>query len=879
MGMLFLLLFVGCSSGGGTDTGGGDFVFTGGGSGGGTTAPGALTFNFVKAQSPFTVPTDTTQIRFQFYAGSVQVQQEIRDFAATITIDPVDARTTSVVITALGDGGFPIATATVPVRVVSGDVVVVDATGVTITPVTLDDLQVTPPQATLAVNETLQLTATLQFSNGEQLPADNVTWSATGQATVSATGLVTGTEDGAAVVTATRDTLTGTCNIVVGAGLFLDSVEIQPNVTPVVQTGVGLLQFTVSGFDQFNNPIAITTPVTWEITVNNSGSSIDTDGLFTGGPTEGVDTVQVTVNGKTDTQTVNVIDIPGDITGIVTTPDPVNLTAPNQTLALTTTASFQNGPDAPINNAQHGLSYSSDNTAVATVGAANGIVTAIAQGSTTVNSMANGQMDTVTVNVDFGAANAAPQIANLGNVLDLGPTPKIAFGTVTVTDNDQLDFNGGTLIISASGTANDILFDVDENTTIGSVVGDGMSTVTVALDADATPASVQAFLQTVTAQSNMIAGGASMDISLADGRPTERTGTGSRSASIVGFTEGTDSPYTVGGFPYGVALADFDGMNGLDVVATAGSSDLVRVFLNDGDGTFTESSDSPYASTTGPRGVVTGDFDGGNGIDFALCNANGGGVRVFLNDNDGTFTESTASPYGGFSTPQEIATGDIDGQNGLDLVIGGQFGASVMLNNGDGTFSAPVQITGSICLGVAVADVDGTSGPDLVLSIQNFSNRLLVLLNDGSGGFTPAAGSPYVSDAYQIAVGDLDGVNGLDIAVSSFSNNLEVFLNNGNGTFIQANGSPYPLGSFPDKVALADFDGRRGLDVAVTRSDGTVAVFANQGDGTFVQGAGPFSVGGGPRGIAVGDLDGVRGPDIVVASGGGFTVLLNDYLP
>ena len=83
--MLLLLLFVGCSSGGGTDTGGGDFVFTGGGTGGGTAAPGALTFNFVKAQSPLTVPGDTTQIRFQFYAGSVQVQQEIRDFAATIT--------------------------------------------------------------------------------------------------------------------------------------------------------------------------------------------------------------------------------------------------------------------------------------------------------------------------------------------------------------------------------------------------------------------------------------------------------------------------------------------------------------------------------------------------------------------------------------------------------------------------------------------------------------------------------------------------------------------------------------------------------------------------------------------------------------------------
>ena len=87
--LLLALLFTGCGSGDGADTGGRDFVFTGGGiADGGTPGPGAVTFNFVKAQTALTVPTDTTQIRFKFFtAGNVLIQTNTADFAPSITID------------------------------------------------------------------------------------------------------------------------------------------------------------------------------------------------------------------------------------------------------------------------------------------------------------------------------------------------------------------------------------------------------------------------------------------------------------------------------------------------------------------------------------------------------------------------------------------------------------------------------------------------------------------------------------------------------------------------------------------------------------------------------------------------------------------------
>ena len=37
-----------------------------------------------------------------------------------------------------------------------------------------------------------------------------------------------------------------------------------------------------------------------------------------------------------------------------------------------------------------------------------------------------------------------------------------------------------------------------------------------------------------------------------------------------------------------------------------------------------------------------------------------------------------------------------------------------------------------------------------------------------------------------VAIGDLDGVNGPDLAVANFANHVSVLLNNGDGTFAPA---------------------------------------------------------------------------------------------
>ncbi len=128
----------------------------------------------------------------------------------------------------------------------------------------------------------------------------------------------------------------------------------------------------------------------------------------------------------------------------------------------------------------------------------------------------------------------------------------------------------------------------------------------------------------------------------------------------------------------------------------------------------------------------------------------------------------------------------------------------------------------------------------------------------------PAGNRPH-----SVAIGDLDGVNGPDLAVANaFSDDVSVLLNQGDGTFAAA--VAYVAGDSPRSVAIGDLDGVNGPDLAVAIPGDfpgfidDVSVLLNQGDGTFAA-AVAYDAGNGPVSVAIGDLDGVNGPDLAVA--------------
>jgi hypothetical protein len=229
----------------------------------------------------------------------------------------------------------------------------------------------------------------------------------------------------------------------------------------------------------------------------------------------------------------------------------------------------------------------------------------------------------------------------------------------------------------------------------------------------------------------------------------------------------------------------------------------------------------------------------------------------------------------------------------IDIVTANQDGSSatVLLGVGGGAFAPPVNYaTGLQPTSVAVGDVDGDGFPDIVVSSGGNpyggvgDNTVTVLLGNGSGGFTPASGSPItiatgVVRPYGVAVADIDGDGFADIVTTNYGNStLSILKSNGNGTFQSPVTVILPAGANPGFLKLADVNGDGKPDIVESNfGTGTVGVLLNDGHGGF---SAPTytNVGNGPAGIAVGDINGDGFPDIVVGNTGDNTVsvLLNN---
>ncbi len=111
--------------------------------------------------------------------------------------------------------------------------------------------------------------------------------------------------------------------------------------------------------------------------------------------------------------------------------------------------------------------------------------------------------------------------------------------------------------------------------------------------------------------------------------------------------------------------------------------------------------------------------------------------------------------------------------------------------------------------GLDVGDVDNDTRLDLV--VANFEGESVsVLLGDGAGGFTDAAGSPFGvarSSLQAITLGDVDADGNLDIGLADFVNGARVFLGDGTGAFAKAASSPFGPPSGAVDLVFADVDG------------------------------------------------------------------------
>jgi hypothetical protein len=274
--------------------------------------------------------------------------------------------------------------------------------------------------------------------------------------------------------------------------------------------------------------------------------------------------------------------------------------------------------------------------------------------------------------------------------------------------------------------------------------------------------------------------------------------------------------------------------------------------------------DAPiYPSDADPLWVTTADFNHDNHPDIAAAStgSSGGSVSVFLNNGDGTFAAPVDYPVGGaIGAVLFITEADLNADGNADLLVIDLAGISnrflyILLGNGDGTFQPAKLIeAGAQPDYVAAGDFNRDGNLDLVVTNLLSDGTVSILLGNGDGTFQlpvayAAGGSPMA-----VAVGDFNGDDNLDL-VTVHNATACIFMGNGDGTFEKT--TDYAVGAEPLSVAVVDLNKDGILDLAVANSqESDISVLLGNGDGTFQsQTTVDLGVGMQASSVAIGDFN------------------------
>ncbi len=361
---------------------------------------------------------------------------------------------------------------------------------------------------------------------------------------------------------------------------------------------------------------------------------------------------------------------------------------------------------------------------------------------------------------------------------------------------------------------------------------------------------------------------------------------------------------------YGVALADLDGDNKIDIFSVC-ISDVNRLFINimnsDKDsikGNFFKEEgfirksegaiDRQQGVTLSPLklGVSVADVDNDGDEDIFICYLNAGN-KLLLNNGNGVFRDVSNQPFRagenlGRSTAAAFADVDLDGF--VDLYVTSENGSNKLFHNDgtghftDITVSAGLEtISGGSC--ATFSDINNDGYPDLCATFWYGQNR--IYLNETKNGvvkfrditaLTDLSKSPAVK-SNGATFADINNDGFPDLFVANRNDENKLYLNDGHGIFKDVTANYFEHKTFLSNGGVfADFDQDGYLDLYLTNV-GENILYKNIAGKYFQDVTSDFGaeLSGYCTGAAVGDLNNDGNVDIYAANylSGSSKVFLN----
>lgn len=298
----------------------------------------------------------------------------------------------------------------------------------------------------------------------------------------------------------------------------------------------------------------------------------------------------------------------------------------------------------------------------------------------------------------------------------------------------------------------------------------------------------------------------------------------------------------VGTNPMGAALADLDKDGVLDLATPTGpGASSIYVQRGNGDGTFQNGVSYPSGTQNSLR-ILAADFNGDTWLDLITVNYFSNDLSVLLNNGNGTFAAPLLTST--LISPAWAAIGDANDDGHLDVGVAGDT-ARIHFGAGNGTFN-PQTLTLSPTEGstkhLAFGDFnrDGRTDvavlrrPIYAIDETPLPSTLTLYFRQVNGTYTTSTLTLAGNTDGTLLAADLNGDGALDLMTgNSYLLSVSVFVNNNDGTF--APRVDYPMGpEQPSYLVLEDMneDGKHDLVIGTVNTMGLVMLVGN-GDGSF----------------------------------------------